>query len=84
METGDVIAICVTSEERSETAPDVPSLKELGVDIVHGQWRALTVPPGTDPAIKAYLPDIFEPGFQRRRVYLRVQGGRTGPRELHR
>ncbi|WP_455580636.1 Bug family tripartite tricarboxylate transporter substrate binding protein [Dysosmobacter sp.] len=63
METGDVIAICVTSEERSETAPDVPSLKELGVDIVHGQWRALTVPPGTDPAIKAYLSDILNQVF---------------------
>lgn len=63
METGDVIAICVTSAERTETAPDVPSLKELGVDIVHGQWRALTVPTGTDSAVKMYLSDILSQVF---------------------
>lgn len=63
MESGDVIAVCVTSEERTETAPDVPSLKELGVDIVHGQWRALTVPAGTSDDIKSYLSGILAQVF---------------------
>lgn len=68
MESGDVIAICVTSEERTETAPDVPSLAEMGVDIVHGQWRALTVPSGTSDDVKTYLSDILaqvfaDPGY---------------------
>lgn len=63
MESGDVIALCVTSEERTETAPDVPSLVELGVDIVHGQWRALTVPAGTSDEIKTYLAGILDQVF---------------------
>ena len=63
MESGDVIAVCVTSAERTETAPDVPSLKELGADIVHGQSRALTTPAGTDPEITAYLSDILDKVF---------------------
>lgn len=63
MESGDVIAICVTSAERTETAPDVPSLKEMGVDIVHGQWRALTVPTGTSSDVKEYLSEILAKVF---------------------
>lgn len=63
IESGDVIPLCVTSEERTPLTPDVPSLSELGVDIVHGQWRGLSVPVGTDPAIKEYLAGVLDQVF---------------------
>lgn len=63
MEAGQVIALAVTDPERTPLAPDVPTLKESGIDLVHAQWRAFTVPPETPQEIKDYLNEIFEKVF---------------------
>lgn len=60
IEAGQVIPICVSTPERISLMPDVPTLKELGVDMTHGQWRCLTVPAGTDEAIQEYLAEILD------------------------
>lgn len=44
---GDVTILAVTAENRHFMAPDVPTFKELGVDLVAGDWRAVFAPAGT-------------------------------------
>lgn len=70
--------LAVTSAERVEFLPDVPTMKESGFDIVGGTWEGIFVPFGTPPeivtklhaAIEAFLqnPDarkrFSETGFQ--------------------
>lgn len=63
MDAGQVIAICSSAPDRVAVAPDVPTLKELGVDMTHGQWRCLTLPAGTDQAIQDYLADVLDKVF---------------------
>jgi len=60
MEAGHVVAIAVTSAERSPLAPNVPTLKEQGIDVVHAQWRGFVVTPGTPEEIIKILSEAFE------------------------
>lgn len=46
---GRVRIIAVTAPERLPDAPDVPTLKEQGVDAVFVNWRGFFAPPGTSP-----------------------------------
>lgn len=58
--TGDVVGLAVASEERSPSFPDVPTFKELGVDIGNmGVRRFLAAPKGLDPEILNMLEDAF-------------------------
>lgn len=43
----------VTSEERVAALPDVPTVKEQGVDLVYTSWHGIMAPKGTDPEIVA-------------------------------
>ena len=63
MEEGKVIAICSSAPERVDVAPDVPTLKELGVDMTHGQWRCITCPEGTPQEIQDYLSEVLAKVF---------------------
>ena len=53
-----VLAIC--SDERSENLPDVPTLKESGIDFTYGSYRGIGVPAGTPDEIVQYLSDTME------------------------
>jgi tripartite-type tricarboxylate transporter receptor subunit TctC len=48
---GDFVALAVMADERSENWPDVPTFKELGVDMVFDKPYWLFFPKGTDQAI---------------------------------
>ena len=48
---GDFLALGVMADERSESWPDVPTFKELGVDMVFDKPYWLFFPKGTDQAI---------------------------------
>ncbi|KJS88421.1 MAG: hypothetical protein JM58_01275 [Peptococcaceae bacterium BICA1-8] len=63
MEAGQVIALAVTDPERTPLAPEIPTLKESGIDLVHAQWRAFTVPPETPQEIKDILNEVFKKVF---------------------
>jgi putative tricarboxylic transport membrane protein len=54
-------ALAILSEKRRPEASykDVPTAKELGYDIVFGQFWGVSAPPGTDPAIAAWWEDKF-------------------------
>ncbi|MBR2748856.1 MAG: tripartite tricarboxylate transporter substrate binding protein [Firmicutes bacterium] len=60
LEDGTLKAIWVASADRSEFAPDIPTLKELGTDIELGTWRGVFVPAGTPDDVVAILRDAFE------------------------
>ncbi|WP_459440251.1 tripartite tricarboxylate transporter substrate-binding protein [Salipiger thiooxidans] len=50
---GTLRAPAVTSEERVAALPDVPTVKEQGVDMVYTSWHGIMAPKGTDPEIVA-------------------------------
>lgn len=47
IESGDMTGLAVMAEERFSALPDVPTLKELGVDWVMGSWIGVVAPVGT-------------------------------------
>lgn len=49
--SGRIRILAVTTIERSPALPDVPTLKELGYDVVVDQWMALLAPAKVPPAI---------------------------------
>ncbi|MFZ5632155.1 MAG: tripartite tricarboxylate transporter substrate binding protein [Bacillota bacterium] len=49
----------MASEQRFKALPDVPTMKEKGLDIVVSVDRGVAVPPGTDPAIVKKLEEAF-------------------------
>jgi len=49
--SGEVKAYAVTTPERLEALPDVPTAKEGGLDLEVGVWHGLYAPAGTDQAI---------------------------------
>lgn len=58
----------VAAEERNAFLPDIPTLKELGIDFVSDIRRCFAVPKGVDPEIVKTLRAIFkqiceDPGY---------------------
>jgi tripartite-type tricarboxylate transporter receptor subunit TctC len=52
---GGVKILAVSSAERSPFLPDVPTLKESGVDIVADGWYGMWLPAGSSPAFASQL-----------------------------
>lgn len=50
---GEVRILAITAEKRTPDAPDVPTLKEQGVDVVFGNWRGFFGAPGLSAEKKA-------------------------------
>ena len=48
---GKMRALALTGEKRSHTMPDVPTLKELGIDVVAYAWWGILAPAGTPKPI---------------------------------
>ena len=75
VKTGRLRAVAVTSEQRSRSAPEIPTIAEAGLPgyEIH-EWNALFAPAGTPPEIIARLnaelnkvlaaPDVQERFFQ--------------------
>jgi len=57
IKAGRMRALATSGDQRS--LPDVPTLKEKGVDIVLGNWRGVFGPPGLKPAEKEKLVKFF-------------------------
>ena len=55
---GDVLMLAVAMEERHPEFPDVPTFKELGIDMVGGAYRGIAVPKKTPEAIKQRLSKL--------------------------
>lgn len=59
IKAGQVRVLGICSEERLDSYPDVPTLKECGYDVVYGSWRALAAPKGTPAEVVDKLEEIF-------------------------
>lgn len=51
LSTGQVKILAVSTPKRSQFLPDVPTLKESGIDVESDAWNALVAPAGTPPAV---------------------------------
>lgn len=52
---GKVKILAVATTQRSRFLPEVPTLKESGIDVESDAWNALIAPAGTPPAIIAQI-----------------------------
>lgn len=64
IESGDLKFLAVAHEERLSQAPDVPTLRELGLNYVQGTNRGIFVPKGTDPQIIEILDNAFRSAME--------------------
>jgi tripartite-type tricarboxylate transporter receptor subunit TctC len=60
VEEGQLRALCVWTAERVERLPGVPTLKELGHDMVVTSPYGLSGPKGMDPGVVRVLHDAFK------------------------
>lgn len=60
IQAGNVVPIAITSSERFDVVPDIPTIKEQGLDFSHTMWRGLVAPAGTPQEIVDKLADAFE------------------------
>ena len=56
---GSVRALAVSSPERVENLPDVPTFIEQGVDVELQNWRGVVAPPGISDADRTALIDLL-------------------------
>ncbi len=56
---GKVRPLAVFSEKRLPELPDVPTMRELGHELVYTMQRSFVLPPGTPKEVQAYYVDLF-------------------------
>jgi tripartite-type tricarboxylate transporter receptor subunit TctC len=61
---GKLKIIAVMSDKRSASFPEVPTLKEKGIDLVIGTWRAVGAPASTPDELVKVLHDGFARGMK--------------------
>lgn len=59
-EAGEVRILAMTGDDRNSSAPDVPTLKELGYDATFVNWRGFFGAPGLTKAQVADFVDVLE------------------------
>jgi tripartite-type tricarboxylate transporter receptor subunit TctC len=64
VQAGKLKIVAVMADKRSATFPDVPTLKEKGIDLAIGTWRGIGVPAGTPDEIVKTLHDAFAKGVR--------------------
>jgi len=64
VKAGKLKIIALFAEKRLEMFPDVPTVKEQGIDFVMGMWRGLAAPKGTPPDAIKKLHDTFKKGME--------------------
>src|ERR1700752_3488925 len=57
VEAGQLKFLAIASEQRNPEMPEVPTLKEFGLDIVYEVVRGLMVPKGTPEPVRAKLAE---------------------------
>jgi putative tricarboxylic transport membrane protein len=56
---GNIRALAVSSAQRLPALPDVPTLREAGVDVELENWRAVVAPAGISDGEKSTLQDLI-------------------------
>lgn len=63
IESGKMRAIAVTSDQRLKGV-NVPTLREMGIDVVIGNWRGVYAPPGISAEQQKALTDLITNVFR--------------------
>jgi tripartite-type tricarboxylate transporter receptor subunit TctC len=63
VQAGRLRIIALFADKRLEMFPDVPTVKEQGIDFAMGMWRGLVAPKGTPPEVIRRLHDAFKAGM---------------------
>jgi tripartite-type tricarboxylate transporter receptor subunit TctC len=79
----------VAGEQRDPSAPDAPTFKELGFDLVAQPWYALFAPAGTPAATvervsKAAIAALNDPATRKRVLDMHLEPTGLGPERLGR
>jgi tripartite-type tricarboxylate transporter receptor subunit TctC len=87
VDTGQVRAIASSDSRRSRQQPNVPTLRENGIDAAVDGWNSLVAPAGTPPEIITFLNDnvraiIADPDYQKRMIELGGDPVTGSPEEL--
>lgn len=61
---GELNVLGIAQKDRSEFAPDVPTMMEQGVDLVNGSMRGFVAPKGMPADVEAKLMAAFEKASQ--------------------
>jgi putative tricarboxylic transport membrane protein len=61
---GKLRIIALFSDKRMEAFPNVPIVREQGINFSMGQWRGLAAPKGTPPDVIAKLHEAFKKGME--------------------
>lgn len=60
VKAGEVRILAISSEKRIALWPDVPTMKESGVDLEYDQWRGIAAPKGTPKAVADKLSPLVK------------------------
>jgi len=60
IKSGELRVLATTGEERLDTLPDVPTLKESGIDLLFTNWRGMVAPPGISDSDRDAWIDALE------------------------
>jgi tripartite-type tricarboxylate transporter receptor subunit TctC len=60
LENGDLKGFAIASAKRSKHLPNMPTLKELGVDMIYALNRGIVAPKGTDKHVIEYWSGVFK------------------------
>ncbi len=87
IKAGKLKIIALFAEKRLEMFPQVPTVKEQGIDFIMGMWRGLAAPKGTPPDIIKKLHDTFKKGmddpvFRKNASDMAVNLAYLGPKEF--
>lgn len=87
IDTGQVRAIASSGSRRSQQQPNVPTLRENGIDAAVDGWNSLVAPAGTPREIIAFLNDnvraiISDPDYRKRMIELGGDPVTGSPEEL--
>ena len=74
VKSGQLRALAITSKDRSNELPQVPTLGELGYDFDMGSWMALLAPKGTPSVIVNKLNAVLNRSVKDPDVVKRVHG----------
>lgn len=88
IKSGSVKAIAVTTDARSPVLPDIPTLKESGLDVVVPFWTAIYAPAETPkPVIEkiatAFQAAMRDPDVRRKLANIGTEAVGSSPAELH-